>query len=170
MINRPQPDEYQAYAETYVSKVPQSADVMELLEQLQTSTYNLFSNLTEEKAAYTYAEGKWTIKQVLGHMIDTERVFAFRALCFSRENANLPGFDQDVYVDNADFNARSIQSLAAEFRTVRESTLYLFGSFSPQQLDRLGTANNHPVSVKALVYICAGHELHHLQILKERYL
>lgn len=170
MIKRPQPDEYSAYAETYVSKIPQGADVMELLEQLQTSTYNLFSNMSEEKAAYAYAEGKWTIKQVLGHMIDTERVFGFRAFTFSRENASLPGFDQDVYVNNTDFNARTIQSLAAEFRATRESTLYLFGSFTAGQLDNVGMANNNPVTVKALVYICAGHELHHLEILKAKYL
>jgi uncharacterized damage-inducible protein DinB len=170
MINRPLPDEYSAYAETYVSKVPQGADVMELLEELQTSTYNLFSNMTEEKAAYAYAKDKWTIKQVLGHMIDTERVFAFRALCFSRERAVLPGFDQDVYVDNTDFNSRTIQSLAAEFRATRESNLYLFGSFNESQLNRTGIASNNQVSVKALVYITAGHELHHLKILKEKYL
>jgi len=170
MIYRPLPDEYSAYAETYVSNVPQGADVMELLEELQTSTYNLFSNMAEEKAAYAYAEGKWTIKQVLGHMIDTERVFAFRALCFSREQATLPGFDQDIYVNNTDFNARAIQSLAAEFRATRESSLYLFGSFSEAQLNRAGVANDNLVSVKALVYITAGHELHHLKILKEKYL
>jgi uncharacterized damage-inducible protein DinB len=170
MINRPKPNEYSAYAETYVSKVPQGTDVMELLEELQTSTYNLFSNMAEEKAAYAYAEGKWTIKQVLGHMIDTERVFAFRALCFSRENAILPGFDQDIYVNNTDFNSRTIQSLAAEFRATRESNLYLFGSFNEDQLNRTGIANDSPVSVKALVYITAGHELHHLKILKEKYL
>jgi uncharacterized damage-inducible protein DinB len=170
MINRPKTNEYSAYAEAYVSKVPQGADVMELLEELQTSTYNLFSNMTEQKAAHSYAEGKWTIKQVLGHMIDTERVFAFRAFCFSRENATLPGFDQDIYVNNTDFNSRTIQSLAAEFRATRESNLYLFGSFNEDQLNRTGIANNNPVSVKALVYMTAGHELHHIKILKEKYL
>lgn len=170
MINRPQPNEYLPYFETYIGKVPYGADVMELLEQLQTSSYNLFSNLTEEQAMYAYVEGKWTIKQVVGHMIDTERVFAFRAFCFSRENGTLPGFDQDVYVNNTDFNTRSIQSLATEFRTIRESTLYLYGHLSAQQLERIGTANSNPVSVKALVYMTAGHELHHLQIVKERYL
>jgi uncharacterized damage-inducible protein DinB len=170
MINRPKTNEYSAYAEAYVSKVPQGADVMELLEELQTSTYNLFSNMTEQKAAHSYAEGKWTIKQVLGHMIDTERVFAFRAFCFSRENATLPGFDQDIYVNNTDFNSRTIQSLAAEFRATRESNLYLFGSFNEDQLNKTGIANNNPVSVKALVYMTAGHELHHIKILKEKYL
>ncbi|WP_374948584.1 DinB family protein [Mucilaginibacter sp.] len=170
MINPPQPNEYQAYFETYVSKVPRGADVMELLEQLQTTTYNLFSNMTEMQSEHAYAKGKWTIKQVLGHIIDTERVFAFRAFCFSRENAVLPGFDQDVYVNNTDFNSRPIQSLATELRATRESNLYLFGNLTANQLDRMGTASGNPVSVKALVYMAAGHELHHLQILKERYL
>lgn len=170
MIKKPLSDEYPAYAEPYVSQIPDEADVMQLLEESQTITYNLFSNMDEATASHAYAPGKWTLKQVLGHMIDTERVFAFRAFSFSREHTVLPGFDQDVYVNNTDFNSRTIQSLAAEFRTVRESTLYLFGNFSKEQLIRQGIASGSPVTVRALVYITAGHELYHLKIIREKYL
>ncbi|TSD64940.1 DinB family protein [Inquilinus sp. KBS0705] len=170
MISRPQPDDYSPYAAGYVAAVPDGADVMELLEANQTQTYNLFSNMTEEQAMHAYAEGKWTLKEVLGHMIDTERVFSFRAFVFSREDISLPGFDQETYVNSTDFNSRSIQSLAAEFRAVREATLYLFGSLSQEQLNRHGVASGNLVKVSALVYITAGHELYHLKLIKDRYL
>jgi uncharacterized damage-inducible protein DinB len=170
MISKPQANEHSAYAARYVNSVPEGADVMELLEANQTYTYNLFSNMDEQQAMYAYAPGKWTLKQLLGHMIDTERVFTFRAFVFSREDVSLPGFDQEVYVNNTDFNGRSIQSLSAEFRTVRESTLYLFGSFSGDQLLRQGTASGDPVTVRALVHITAGHEIYHLNLIKEQYL
>jgi len=145
-------------------------DVLELLAQLKESSFKLFNTLSGEKANYAYAEGKWTIKQALGHMIDTERTMAYRMLCFSRNSIELPGFDQNVYVDNANFNSRTIQSLASEFRAVRESNLYLLRSLSDEQLDKKGIASGNPVSVRALIYIIAGHELHHLGIIKERYL
>ena len=96
MINKPQPEDYSPYAANYVASVPDGADVMELLEANQTYTYNLFSNMTEEQAMHAYAEGKWTLKEVLGHMIDTERVFSFRAFVFSREDISLPGFDRKL--------------------------------------------------------------------------
>jgi uncharacterized damage-inducible protein DinB len=169
MINKPQPDEYASFHITYVKHVPES-DIIELLEQLKESTYNLFNNLDENKANYAYAEGKWTLKEVLGHMIDTERTFAYRVLYFSREFVELPGFDQDIYVNNANFDSRTIQDLAAEFKTTRESNLYLIRSLSDEQLNKKGIASGYLVSVRALVYIMAGHELHHLKIVKEIYL
>lgn len=169
MIKKPKPDEYVLFYDTYVSKVP-DGDVLELLAQLKESSFNLFNNLSADKANYAYAEGKWTIKQALGHMIDTERTMAYRLLCFSRNSIELPGFDQNVYVDNASFNSRTIQSLASEFRATRESNLYLIRSLSDEQLDMKGIASGNPVSVRALVYIIAGHELHHLGVIKEKYL
>jgi uncharacterized damage-inducible protein DinB len=170
MIKKPHSDEYSSYAEAYVSQIPDGADVMQMLEDQQTTSYNLFSNLDADIASHAYAEGKWTLKQLLGHMIDTERVFTFRAFCFSREHTELPGFDQDVYVNNTDFNSRTIQSLAAEFRAIRETTLYLFGNLNEAQLVKTGIANGNPISVRALVYITAGHELYHLKIIREKYL
>jgi uncharacterized damage-inducible protein DinB len=169
MIGRPQPDEYVSFHNTYISKVP-NGDVLKLLGELKESTYKLFSNMSEEKANYAYDEGKWTLKQVLGHIIDTERTFAYRLLYFSRNYVELPGFDQDIYVNNANFKDRTIQSLAAEFRATRESNLYLITALTDEQLNRTGVASGNNVSVRALVYIIAGHELHHLKIITERYL
>ena len=103
-------------------------------------------------------------------MADTERVFAFRALCFSRESVSLPGFDQDVYMQKATFNARSLEDIADEFKTVREATLYLFDSMTEEQWLLKGIASGSPVSVGALAYMIAGHEMHHLKILNDRYL
>jgi uncharacterized damage-inducible protein DinB len=169
MINRPQTDEYPAFAAGYVGQVT-TTDVIGLLEQLKDETYKLFSGMSEEQAMHAYAEGKWTLKQVLGHMIDTERVFAFRAFVFSRESTELPGFDQDIYISNTDFNNQSIQDLASEYRATRESNLFLFRAFKDKQLLRKGIASGFPVSVRGLVYMTAGHELHHLKLVKERYL
>jgi uncharacterized damage-inducible protein DinB len=169
MIPRPQPNEYPAFAQAYVGSVPDE-NVLELLETNKQVTYDLFRNLSEEQSMHTYAEGKWTLKQVLGHMIDTERTFAYRALCFSRNNIELPGFDQDIYVNNTDFNSRSIQNLADEYKATRESNLFLFRSLSEEQLLRGGKASGNPVTVKALVYMTAGHEQYHLKLIKERYL
>jgi uncharacterized damage-inducible protein DinB len=169
MINRPQPDEYSAFAARYVNLVGKGP-ILEILEYQQQSTYNFFTRMDPGKAAYAYAEGKWTVKQVAGHMADTERVFAYRALAFSREAIELPGFDQDVYMENTTFNSRSLESLAEELKTVRECTLYLFRSFSDEQGVKKGVASGSPVSVRALAYMIAGHEMHHIKILKERYL
>src|SRR5258708_20655306 len=118
---------------------------------------------------HAYAEGKWTLKQMLGHMIDTERTFAYRALCFSRNNIELPGFDQDIYVNNNDFNSRTIKILADEYKATRESNLFLYRSFSDEQLLRGGIASKSPVTVRGLIYMTAGHELHHLILIKEKY-
>ena len=169
MIHQPQPNEYPAFSARYIALVPET-DVLKLLEDSKEITYNLFNTMNEEQAMHTYAEGKWTLKQVLGHMVDTERTFAYRALCFSRNNIELPGFDQDIYVNNTDFNSRTIQSLAEEFKVTRESTMYLYKSFSDEQLLRGGKASGYPVTVRGLVYMTAGHEQHHLKLIRERYL
>jgi len=169
MISRPQPDEYSAYAARYVDLVG-NGPIIEILEYQQQMDYNFFLRLDPAKASYKYAEDKWTVKQVLGHMCDTERVFAYRALVFSRESIELPGFDQDVYMEHASFNSRSIEDLAEEFKTIRESTLYLFRSFTDDQSKRKGIASGSPFSVRAYAYMIAGHEMHHIKILKEKYL
>jgi uncharacterized damage-inducible protein DinB len=169
MINRPQPDEYPPFAAVYVGHV-ETTDVLGLLTELRDSTYQLFSNMSEEQAKHAYAPGKWTLKQVLGHMIDTERTFAYRAFVFSRNNIELPGFDQDIYVNNTDFNSQSIQDLASEFKALREGNLFMYKAFTDEQLLRKGVASGYPVSVRALVYMIAGHELHHLKLIRERYL
>jgi uncharacterized damage-inducible protein DinB len=168
MISKPSPEEYSPFAIGYVNLVPDT-HVVELLERLMESSHQMFSKLTDEQAAYAYTPGKWTVKQVLGHMIDTERTFAYRALVFSRNYIELPGFDQDIYVDNTDFNAQSIQNLAAEFKATRLSNIYMIKGFSEEQLLRTGIASDHLFSVRAFVYMMAGHELHHLKGLSECY-
>jgi hypothetical protein len=169
MINRPQPDEYSEFAARYVDLVG-NEPITDLLTSLQQSTYDLFVNLDPARAGHAYAEGKWTVKQVLGHMCDTERVFTYRALVFSRESITLPGFDQDVYMEGTTFNNRSLESLANEFKIIRESSLYLFKSFTEEQSIKKGIASGSPFSVRAYAYMTAGHEMHHINILKERYL
>jgi len=170
MINKPQPGEYASYAAGYIAKVP-NGPVIEILEYLKQSTYNFFSRITTEQADYAYAEGKWTLKQVLGHMIDTERVFSFRVLCFSRGDKNsLPGFDQEDYVAASTFDSRTIQDLANEFKSLREANIYLYSALTDEQSLKMGIASNHPVSVRALVYMTAGHELYHLELIKELYI
>jgi hypothetical protein len=169
MINRPQPDEYSAYAARYVD-LTGNEPILELLADQKESIYSFFIGLDADKASYAYAEGKWTIKQVLGHMIDTERVFAYRALVFSHESITLPGFDQDVYMENATFNSRTLEDLATEYKTVRESSLFLFRNMTEQQSMQKGIASGAPFSVRAFAYMIVGHELHHMKILKEKYL
>ncbi len=169
MIERPQADEYPAYAAKYVDLVG-NGPIIEILEYLQQMTYNFFLRIDPDKASYAYADGKWTVKQVLGHIFDTERVFAYRALVFSHEAIELPGFDQDVYMEKATFNERTLEDLAEEFRTVREATLYLLKSMTDEQSKQKGIASGNPVSVRGLAYMMAGHEMHHIKILKERYL
>lgn len=168
MIDKPQPGEYAPFATGYIGLV-NTADVPGLLAQLKDSTYDFFSSMSEERAMYAYREGKWTFKEMLGHMIDTERTFSYRAFAFSRDNVELPAFDQDIYVAATDFNSRSIKDLADEYKAVRESTIFLFRAFTDAQLLRKGIASNHPTSVRALVYMTAGHELHHWNIIRERY-
>src|ERR1700743_1221121 len=169
MIHKPQPDEYPKFAEGYVSLITMT-NVLELLEESKQTVYNLFSTMSEGKDMHAYADGKWTLKQVRGHMNGTERSFAYRAFCFSRQNVELPGFDPDIYVNNTDFNSRTIQSLADEYKVTRESNLFLYRSFSEEQLLRRGIASNSPVTVRGLVYMTAGHELYHLNLIRERYL
>ena len=169
MNNKPKPDEYSPFYANYISLVGDEP-ILDILEQLKESTYSFLTGIDPFKADYAYAEGKWTLKEVLGHMIDAERTFAYRILAFSRGQKELPGFDENAYVEHATFGTRLLKDLATELRQVRESNLYLFRSLSSQQLITTGIANGNKISVRALLYIAAGHELHHLNIIKEKYL
>ncbi|WP_072008612.1 alpha/beta hydrolase-fold protein [Hymenobacter sp. IS2118] len=170
-ISRPAEGDFQAYAATYINQVPEGADPREVLRAIGPEFHVLFGHLTEAQAEKGYAEGKWTLKEMLQHQIDTERIFAYRALRFARNDSrDLPGFDQDDYVTHSGANTRSVASLLAEYDAVRASTLALFDSFTDEQLDRRGTANGGAATVRALLFIVPGHELHHLQVIRERYL
>lgn len=167
---RPTPEEYAPLYETYVRLVP-AGDLLDTLAREHERTLGLLAEVDEERALYRYEEGKWSLKEVVGHLADTERIFAYRALTFARRDANpLPGMDQDPYVEAAGFDRRSWESLVGEWRLERQANLLLFGSFDGETLDRRGNASGFGVSVRALLYIIAGHELHHRRVLEERYL
>lgn len=169
-IPRPSPDEYAPYYGAYVDLLP-DVDVLQLLAEQKEETLALLRGLGDEQAGFAYAAGKWSIKEVIGHIIDTERVFAYRGLCFARgDNTPLPGFEQDDYVLGGDFNARSRDNLAAEFEHLRMSNIYLFSTWSAAVQARRGVANNKSVTARAIPWILAGHERHHLNVLRERYL
>jgi len=155
----------------YVQAASNRGDIVKLLDKLKDSTYEFLIQIPRGKASFAYAEGKWTVKQVLGHMIDSERIFAYRLLCFSRaEKKELPSFNQEEYVAAFDYESRSLKSLADEFKATREANMYLFNSLTPEQFTLTGSANGYFMTVNGLLYIIAGHELHHLGILRDRYL
>lgn len=169
-ITKPDASEFASYYGIYISLV-EGDDVIEALAKQAQSTKELLSGIPEEKGSFCYAEGKWSIKELIGHLIDTERVMAYRALRFSRgDQTELEGFDQDPYVENGNFENVAIADLAKEFSALRESNLLMFQGMSEKAWLKTGIASGNPVSVRALAYIIAGHELHHLNILSERYL
>ncbi|MBC7401234.1 MAG: DinB family protein [Mucilaginibacter sp.] len=168
-MNRPNAEDCAPFYGKYIALVNDDP-ILETLEKLKTSTYDFFCSLTDEQSNYAYAEGKWTIKEVAGHLTDAERTFAYRAFAFSRRQGELPGFDENEYVETATFNTRNLQDLAAEFKAVREANLYMLRALTEEQLNVIGVANGGNIKVNSILYIMAGHELHHLQILKERYL
>ncbi|HKL19435.1 MAG TPA: DinB family protein [Halalkalibaculum sp.] len=166
---RPQPEEYGAFYEGYIEEVG-SGDIIDILKDQMHETYTLINSLTAKQSRYRYAEGKWTVKEVIGHLIDSERIFAYRGLCFARnETKSQPGYDQDAYVEEGNFKERSLQSLGDEYFSLRNATIILFNSFTEEVLLRKGTANDNTFSVRALAYIIAGHERHHLKVLEDKY-
>ncbi|MFN0157677.1 MAG: DinB family protein [Bacteroidota bacterium] len=166
----PEPTEYLAYYGKYVSLVPK-ADILSTLNKQMNETLSLLRNIPEARSLTRYAPGKWSIKETVGHMIDSERVFAYRALRFSRNDKNaLPGFDQDPYILYGNYDAHPFNELVEEFAHVRQSTILLFKHMSDEAWLRKGVASDAEISVRALAYIIAGHELHHMDILRTRYL
>jgi uncharacterized damage-inducible protein DinB len=169
-MSKPQNDDYAPYYQTYVGKV-EGETIAELIGKYSTHFNEFINSLPEAKANYAYAEGKWNVKQVLQHIIDTERVFGYRALCFARKDAtHLSSFGQDEYVANDNTNERSLQSLKDEFVAVRKSTDMMLSSFNETQLQQIGTASNNKITVNALAFIIFGHVIHHLQLFQEKYL
>lgn len=170
LSQRPRPDEYPAYFERYIRLVP-DGDIIATLESQMEESAALLSGISEERARFRYAPGKWSIKEVLGHVIDSERVFAYRGLCFARNDRTpLPGFDQDPYVAAARFDARPLAALASDLKLVRAASIALFASLDEEALVRCGTANDRTHSVRSMPWIIAGHELHHLDVVRKRYL
>jgi len=167
---RPKENEYAPYYHTYVSKVP-DGEILTNLRHIHHETQELIANLSEEKGDYRYAEGKWTIKEVLMHLIDTEQVMAYRALRVARKDKTpMPGFDQNLFAESVDVSKRTLKSLAEEYAITRDLSHVMFRHFTPQAFERMGTASDNPVSVRALAYIIMGHEIHHRKVLMEKYL
>ncbi|MDP4285756.1 MAG: DinB family protein [Bacteroidota bacterium] len=160
---------YPPFFNTYIKLITYDNFKLVLRNQLSEAE-NLFSVKTEEQSLFRYAEGKWTIKEVLQHIIDTERIFTYRALVFARKDKNtLSSFDEKEYAANSHANDRNWEELQEEFQTVRKSTIILFDSFTDDNLSTSGKINNYSLSVMAIAYIIAGHVLHHMNIIRERY-
>ncbi len=168
-MSRPSATEYSSFYQSYVNYTS-GKDYSILVQQYHDRITESWSAIPAEKANYAYAEDKWTIKQMLQHVIDTERIFAYRALSIARkEPAALLGFDENEYAKNGTGANRNWKDMLTEWRVVRQSTNLLFASFTEEQIKNMGTASGQPISVNALGFIIFGHALHHLHILKERY-
>jgi uncharacterized damage-inducible protein DinB len=165
-------NEYTPYFEQYLQLVSnEGKSIIEYLIDSQKKFESLLRNLPLEKHNFSYAEGKWTMKELIQHIIDTERIFSYRALCFARnDSTSLPGFDQDVFVENDTANDRDYYDLLDEMAVLRKSSVQLYKSFSDEALLRIGVASDNKMSVRALGYLFSGHQIHHLNIVKERYL
>lgn len=169
MLHRPGDDEYAPFYGRYIRRVPDGDVIQVLALQFETSRA-LLASVTAVQARYRYAPEKWSVKEVVGHLSDTERVMAYRALRIGRgDTVPLAGFDENDYVRAADFDTRTLGSILDEWAAVRQATLRLLEGLPPAAGPRRGEASGHPVSVRALAYIIAGHELHHRALLHERY-
>jgi hypothetical protein len=169
-IARPEADEFFEYYDRYIAKVP-DGNLISLLREQAVETVTMLQDLTPQQANYAYAPGKWTVKEVIGHISDAERIFAYRALRISRgDQTPLASFDENAYVKHASFGSRSLADLLEEFQLVRASSIHLAKSLDAETLVLRGAASGHVVSVRALFYIIAGHERHHAALLRERYL
>ena len=163
-------NEYGLFYKNYMDLAP-NFEIVNALEKSELEVLETFENLSEEKWLFRYAENKWTLKEMFLHIIDTARIMAYRALRIARNDLTpLPGFEENDYVPVSNANERSVESLIKEYKLQRESTLSLFENFPQDSLGNIGNASNNSISVRALGYIIAGHEIHHTNILKERYL
>ena len=169
-IHRPTENQFPKYYGTYIDKVAND-DLINCLTEGVDLVWAYINTLSEDKLNYRYAAGKWTIKEILIHLMDAERIFAYRALRFARnDKTELAGFEENDYVPQSNATSRTHQSLQEEYKAVRANTHELFKNMTEEMLDRGGKANGQEIAVRALGYIIVGHELHHLQVIKERYL
>ncbi|WBV61457.1 DinB family protein [Chryseobacterium camelliae] len=162
--------DFQKYIQRYLDQI-QSEDWLGELKKSGEKTVEIYSGLTEEQSLFAYAEGKWTLKELLLHLSDTERVFQYRILAFARGDRNeLPGFDEELYANQSFANARSLDSLLEEYQAVRKSSQILLETLDPSVLNNTGTANGNQISVETIGKLIIGHNKHHLNIIEERYL
>ena len=170
-IEFPSKSEYPTYAEMYMKLVNRDGSLIDQLKSSLDRTKALINNLSNEELDYKYKQNKWSIKEVLVHIIDDERIYGYRALSFARnDNTNLPGFEQDDYNAYSDTSERTIENIMDEYESLRLSTIALFKGFSDKALKRLGNANGNQTSVRALGYHILGHDLHHIKVIENLYL
>jgi len=166
---RPAPTDFAPGNAEYVDLVPED-DIISAMEQQSSETQKLLSSLDESKAAYRYADDKWSVKEVLGHVIDSERILAYRMLAIARgETASLPGYEENDYVRAAKFDTWRLTDLAEHYALTRRSNIVLLSNLPEEAWDRRGTANDNPVTPRALAWMIVGHERHHVNVLRERY-
>jgi len=169
MIAKPESREFPEYYAYYIDLVKEDDGLIAMENHLMRFRRQI-SDVPSDKEEYAYSAGKWTIKEVVGHVCDTERIFAYRALCIARGEGNqLPGFDENAYVTKGRFNQRSLHDILHEFSLVRESNIAMFRSFDEEMLSRRGMANNYLVSVRAILFMMLGHALHHQGVVKSLY-
>jgi len=170
-IAKPQEGEFPPYADMYIRLMPDDGLLLKHLRDNFIAMKQLILSLPEEKLNYRYAQNKWTIKEILVHIIDDERIFAYRALCFARnDKTELPGFEQDNYALHSRANERNLENILEEYEAVRNATIALLNGLPEDSFLRMGTANSNKATVRAMAYHIAGHELHHLNIIREKYL
>jgi hypothetical protein len=163
--------EYASFYQGYIQLAAEGLAIENALKQSFEAFFSYFNYLNEDMASYSYAPGKWTLKEVLVHCLDTERIMSYRALRFARnDQTELPGFEQDDYVPQSNTNSRKLSDILQEYKALRQSTIHLFKSFNDDVLKRTGVANGNSMSVRAVGFMISGHELHHLNVCKERYL
>ena len=171
VIEKPQAGEYPVYADRYISLLPNDGMILKHFAANLASTKKFLLSIPKARLLYRYAEGKWTIKEILGHIVDDERIYVYRALRFARnDSTELPGFEQDDFARYSEANKRDVGDLLEEFTLVRQATIAFFQSLGDAALLRSGVADGKRASVRALAYHIAGHELRHMNIIKERYL
>jgi uncharacterized damage-inducible protein DinB len=171
MISKPTPGQHPDWAPVYIAKVADDGRVLDFLAHGLQEIIALGAPLSEEQWNYRYAEDKWTIKEVLVHLMDVERVFSYRGLSAARgDKTSLPGFDHNAYVPASRANQRTGDDILAEYQALRAATIAFFQNLDEAALNAIGEAKDQPCTARAMVYMIAGHERHHLQILRERYL
>lgn len=169
-IERPKSDEFASFYSRYIEYLPRDADVMTTLTSQLDALAKMLARASERRASYRYAEGKWSVREVVGHLSDAERVFAYRLMRIARGDATpLPGFDENDYVRAAAFDRRPLSDVVGEWSAVRRATIAMASGLDSAAWERRGTANDTPVSARALLYIIAGHTEHHLGVLRTRY-
>ena len=163
-------NEYNDYYSRYITTLGDTELIAGLKDNLNT-TLSFLESIPNNKLDYAYEEGKWTVKDVIQHTIDTERIFSYRALCFARnDNTELPGFEQDDYIKIANSNSKSKEDLIREYKAVRNASIELFGSFTDEALQYVGSASGSPMTARAAGFMLIGHEKHHFNVIREKYL